>query len=181
MADSVSRGIPGIAPGFQGSIRIDVVVHHAVAVEYPAGLKAFPAYQHRQPIPVVFPHRIERDVIEPRPQWRCFARFDGLAFEVPGTVHPHVDGVAVHELKEVLAAVFEIADFDPEFFAALADYRAAFQHDSATTEEFTALISSSFGQDLTWFTDQWVMNPGSPDYEWNYDETRKQPTVSTQR
>jgi hypothetical protein len=58
---------------------------------------------------------------------------------------------------------------DDAFFAALADYRAAFHHDSATTEEFAALISSSFGQDLSWFTEQWVMNPGSPDYEWNYE------------
>ncbi len=57
---------------------------------------------------------------------------------------------------------------DDAFFAALADYRAAFRHDFATTEEFAALISSSFGEDLTWFTEQWVMNPGSPDYEWNY-------------
>jgi hypothetical protein len=34
--------------------------------------------------------------------------------------------------------------------------------------EFASTISASFGEDLTWFTDQWVMNPGSPDYEWNY-------------
>ncbi|MCP4594351.1 MAG: M1 family metallopeptidase [bacterium] len=54
------------------------------------------------------------------------------------------------------------------FFAALADYRAAFQHDSATTAEFVGAISASFGHDLTWFTDQWVMNPGSPRYDWNY-------------
>jgi hypothetical protein len=58
---------------------------------------------------------------------------------------------------------------DDAFFEVLADYRAAFRHDSATTDEFIALVSSSFGQDLTWFTDQWVMNPGSPDYEWNYE------------
>jgi hypothetical protein len=67
----------------------------------------------------------------------------------------------VHMLRHLLG--------DDAFFAALADYRAAFRHDSATTEEFAALISSSFGQDLTWFTDQWVMSPGSPDYEWNYE------------
>ena len=54
------------------------------------------------------------------------------------------------------------------FFAALAYYRQTYQHDSVTTAEFTDSISTSFGHDLTWFTDQWVMNPGSPDYEWNY-------------
>jgi hypothetical protein len=66
----------------------------------------------------------------------------------------------VHMLRHLLG--------DDAFFAALADYRAAFRHDFATSEEFAALISSSFGQDLTWFTEQWVMNPGSPDYDWNY-------------
>lgn len=57
---------------------------------------------------------------------------------------------------------------DGAFFDALADYRAAFADDSATTEEFEAILSSSFGEDLGWFVDQWVLNPGSPDYEWNY-------------
>jgi hypothetical protein len=57
---------------------------------------------------------------------------------------------------------------DASFFAALADYRAAFQDDSATTDEFAASFSASFGADLGWFTQQWVMSPGSPDYEWNY-------------
>jgi hypothetical protein len=67
----------------------------------------------------------------------------------------------VHMLRHLLG--------DDAFFAALADYRAAFRNDSATTEEFTALVSSSFGQDLSWFIEQWVMNPGSPDYEWSYE------------
>jgi len=66
----------------------------------------------------------------------------------------------VHMLRHLLG--------DDSFFAALADYRAAFRHDFATTGEFADVVSSSFGHDLTWFTDQWVMSPGSPDYEWNY-------------
>jgi hypothetical protein len=70
----------------------------------------------------------------------------------------------VHMLRHLLG--------DDAFFAALADYRAAFRHDFATTEEFAALISSSFGEDLKWFTDQWVMSPGSPDYDWNYRAQR---------
>jgi len=57
---------------------------------------------------------------------------------------------------------------DAAFYQALADYRATRSHDSATTTDFAADISASFGADLTWFTDQWVMNPGSPRYEWNY-------------
>ncbi len=55
------------------------------------------------------------------------------------------------------------------FFDALVDYRAAYTDDYASTTEFIASMSASFGNDLTWFTDQWVMNPGSPDYEWSTD------------
>jgi hypothetical protein len=66
----------------------------------------------------------------------------------------------LHMLRHVLG--------DGAFFGVLADYRAAFADDSATTEEFEAALSSSFGEDLGWFVDQWVLNPGSPDYEWNY-------------
>ncbi|HPF39695.1 MAG TPA: M1 family aminopeptidase [Phycisphaerae bacterium] len=57
---------------------------------------------------------------------------------------------------------------DEAFFRALSDYRAAYSGGFATTADFAAGISSSFGHDLTWFIDQWVMNPGAPDYRWNY-------------
>jgi len=66
----------------------------------------------------------------------------------------------LHMLRQVLG--------DESFFAALADFRAQYGNDSATVAEFASSISASFGEDLTWFTDQWVMSPGSPDYEWNY-------------
>ncbi len=63
-----------------------------------------------------------------------------------------------HMLRHVLG--------DETFFDALLDYRAAFEGDSATTAEFIASVSATAGFDLTFFTDQWVMNPGSPDYDW---------------
>jgi aminopeptidase N len=68
----------------------------------------------------------------------------------------------MHMLRHVMG--------DTAFFQALANYRAAFTNDSVTTAEFTASFSGSFGQDLNWFTNEWVMNPGSPDYEyaWKY-------------
>ncbi len=52
------------------------------------------------------------------------------------------------------------------FFAGLRDYRAKYTGGFATTAEFTASMSESFGHDLSWFTDQWIMKPGSPHYEW---------------
>ncbi|MCB9849297.1 MAG: hypothetical protein H6817_01180 [Phycisphaerales bacterium] len=66
----------------------------------------------------------------------------------------------LHMLRHVMG--------DEAFFTALADYRAAYTGGSATTAEFAATISASFGNDLSWFTDEWVMNPGSPRYQWNY-------------
>ncbi len=65
-----------------------------------------------------------------------------------------------HMLRHVLG--------DDAFFQAIADYRAAYQSGFATTADFTETISASFGHDLTFFTDQWVMNPGAPDYVWRY-------------
>ncbi len=67
----------------------------------------------------------------------------------------------LHMLRGVLG--------DEAFEAAINDYRSTFAHDSVTTAEFAAAISASFGNDLTWFVDQWVMNPGAPDYRWKYE------------
>lgn len=61
---------------------------------------------------------------------------------------------------------------DAAYFQAMADYRATYQGGFATTADFAASISSSFGHDLTWFTNQWVMNPGAPDYVWSYDSDK---------
>ncbi|MFQ5423078.1 MAG: M1 family aminopeptidase [Phycisphaerae bacterium] len=64
----------------------------------------------------------------------------------------------LHMLRHVLG--------DATFFQALLDYRAAFEGDSATTGEFAASVSATAGYDLSFFTNQWVMNTGSPDYEY---------------
>lgn len=66
----------------------------------------------------------------------------------------------LHMLRHVMG--------DSMFFQALADYRATFTSNYAITSDFASSISATFGNDLTWFTDQWVMNSGSPRYEWNY-------------
>ncbi len=66
----------------------------------------------------------------------------------------------LHMLRHVMG--------DAAFFDALADYRATYAHGSATTADFAATISASFGEDLTFFADQWVMGPGSLRYRWNY-------------
>lgn len=69
-------------------------------------------------------------------------------------------GWVVHMLRGVLG--------DTAFFQALADYRAAYEGDSATTAEFRAAVEQSSGRDLGWFFDQWVMNGGSPAYRFGW-------------
>ncbi len=70
----------------------------------------------------------------------------------------------LHMLRHVMG--------DKPFFLALDDYRRSYRDDSVTTAEFTRSFSESFGQDLSWFIDEWVMQPGSPDYLWRYDVRR---------
>ena len=78
--------------------------------------------------------------------------FDSIVYDKGGWV--------VHMLRHVLG--------DTAFFQALADYRAAFEGDSATTTEFINSVSATAGYDLTFFTNQWIMNPGSPDYNYGW-------------
>lgn len=64
----------------------------------------------------------------------------------------------LHMLRHVMG--------DAMFFQALDDFRDSFEGGFATTSDFAGSISATFGHDLSWFTDQWVMSPGSPRYEW---------------
>ncbi len=53
------------------------------------------------------------------------------------------------------------------FFNMLRGYAtdtANFKHKSAATDDFTVKISQIYGQDLTWFIDQWVKQPNHPVY-----------------
>lgn len=63
---------------------------------------------------------------------------------------------------------------DSLFFAALKSYATDtvnFKMKNATTDDFTAKISSVAGQDLTWFIDQWVKEPNHPTYQNTYNIT----------
>lgn len=69
----------------------------------------------------------------------------------------------LHMLRHVMG--------DAAFFNALTNYRASFQGGFASTGDFAASISATFGADLSWFTDEWIMSFGSPRYEYNYIST----------
>ena len=67
----------------------------------------------------------------------------------------------LHQLRHVVG--------DDVFFQILADYRAAFEGGAATTDDFVAVASSTAGQDLSWFFDEWVYGIGAPAYEYGWE------------
>jgi hypothetical protein len=68
---------------------------------------------------------------------------------------------------------------DTTFFNMLAAYRAAFEYQSATTDDFIAVAESVHGQDLSWFFDQWIYDDGAPAYRraWRNATVNGQPFV----
>jgi Peptidase family M1 domain/Peptidase M1 N-terminal domain len=67
-------------------------------------------------------------------------------------------GWVLHQLRHVVG--------DDAFFQILADYRQAFEYDSAITADFQAVAESVTGADLDWFFQQCVYDIGSPSYEY---------------
>ncbi len=59
---------------------------------------------------------------------------------------------------------------DINFFGILAAHRQAHEGRAADTPEFQAVAEYVFGQDLSWFFDEWIYGPGAPAYEygWTY-------------
>jgi len=53
---------------------------------------------------------------------------------------------------------------DATFFDILAAYRAQYQDSAATTNEFAAVCSAVYGQDLSWFFQEWVFEGGAVAY-----------------
>jgi len=98
-------------------------------------------------------------------------------FSIGGTVYVYPDEISVgrifdsnlsyrkgawvlHQLRGVVG--------DTTFFDILSDYRAAYAFSAATTDEFAAVASSTYGQDLSWFFDQWVYQAGWPTYQFGW-------------
>jgi len=57
---------------------------------------------------------------------------------------------------------------DATFFAILAEYRARHAYGAATTDDFIAAASAVAGQDLSWFFEPWVFQPGAPTYQYGW-------------
>jgi aminopeptidase N len=63
----------------------------------------------------------------------------------------------MHMLRGVLG--------DSAFFKAMKDWSfSEFRYGSATTGDFTNVLSQSVGSDMSWFVNQWIYGDGHPDY-----------------
>jgi hypothetical protein len=59
---------------------------------------------------------------------------------------------------------------DDAFFQFMLDWHySEFQYGSATTGDFAAVLSDSYGEDMTWFVDQWIYGEGHPEYELSWE------------
>jgi len=72
-------------------------------------------------------------------------------------------GWVLHMLKRVMG--------EDAFYAALRDYRAAHTGSNASTGDLKAACETRYGQDLTWFFDQWVYTPKRPIYAVSFSQT----------
>ena len=55
---------------------------------------------------------------------------------------------------------------DSTFFQFIDDYyHSPFQYACASTADFTWVLSNTVGENMTWYTDQWIYGEGSPNYE----------------
>jgi aminopeptidase N len=57
---------------------------------------------------------------------------------------------------------------DTGFFQALADYRAAFAFQSATTADFRAVCEAIYGGSLNWFFQEWIYGERTPSYAYGW-------------
>ncbi len=69
-------------------------------------------------------------------------------------------GWVLHMLRKIMG--------DAAFFNGLQTYRAAYQLRAATTADFTAVMTSVHGQDLSWFFNPWLYQPGAPTYSYGF-------------
>ncbi len=65
-------------------------------------------------------------------------------------------GWVLHQLRHVVG--------DTAFFNTLTTYRTAYEGSAATTDQFAAKAAAAYGQDLSWFFNEWVYGIGAPAY-----------------
>ncbi len=67
----------------------------------------------------------------------------------------------LHQLRHVVG--------EDEFFDFLIHYRTMYEDSALDTAEFIATAGAFFGEDLSWFFNQWLYEGGGPNYRWGWD------------
>ncbi len=104
------------------------------------------------------------------------AYMDGAAYYGPGTIYvenPDDFGsifdwnLSYNKASWVVHMVRGVLD-DTDFFAGLDNYRALYEYDSATTEEFRDALEAVSGVDLDAFFQQWIYGEYFPVYRYSW-------------
>ncbi|MGA9115746.1 MAG: M1 family metallopeptidase [Bacteroidota bacterium] len=100
------------------------------------------------------------------PSWAVTTPPNGTLFNYAITYAK--SACVLHLLRYVLG--------DSVFFATVKTYATdtvQFKHKTAATSDFIAAVSASAGEDLSWFFNQWVMQPNHPVYANYYNITQR--------
>jgi len=67
----------------------------------------------------------------------------------------------LHMLRHILG--------DNTFWLGIQSYYSEFQNKNVLTEDFQKVIEKVSGKDLNWFFQQWIYQPGQPEYNWTWN------------
>jgi aminopeptidase N len=121
----------------------------AIFQEYAYGMPAYHAYMTASLMAPVLASAENFPIYDPDYLW--------------GTTTYEKGGTVLHMLRHVIG--------DEDFFASLANYRAAYEYQSAITPQFRDAVETTSGQALDWFFDEWIYDVGWPDYDYAWQAT----------
>jgi len=73
-------------------------------------------------------------------------------------------GGTVYDKGSLVLHMLRFVMGDEAFFSGLGEYADRHAHDVATSEDLRSAMESTYGEDLSWFFDQWVYQGGDPSY-----------------
>lgn len=118
----------------------------ALWIEHRDGPQAYQEYYHDAIADVYLGHGISHNDPVLDPPWSRI--YSPLTYEKPASV--------LHMLRRLTG--------DVNFFAILRTYGLRFQDSTALSEDFEAVVTEITGDDYSWFFDQWLREPGHPQY-----------------
>jgi aminopeptidase N len=100
----------------------------------------------------IMDYYISHEPFPPYPMYDPDVLFSVVTYEKGGAV--------LHMLRHILGEYL--------FFESLKAYGITYAEKSAVTSEFTAKVEEVSGMELSWFFNEWVYEPGHPEYEYGW-------------